>query len=54
VKPVSPASVVNRAALNPQPLPPNPPDPDRVRARKSNAAQKQGIIIIGGKPAAQH
>lgn len=35
---------INRAALNPQPLPPGPPDPDRLR-------DKNGIIIIGGTPA---
>ena len=57
-KPSSPLSIVDRVALNPQPLPPSPPDPDRVRAtrrvapqKSASAAQKSGIIIIGGAPA---
>ena len=48
--PVSATSIVNRAALNPQPLPPGPPDPDRARIRAKSAAEQSGIIIVGGSP----
>lgn len=49
-------AVVDEVALNPQPLPPEPPDPDGIRpaqdtvgAAADNGA-KAGIIIVGGKP----
>ena len=48
--PVSATSLVNRVALNPQPLPPGPPDPDRARYGAKSAAEKSGIIIVGGSP----
>jgi hypothetical protein len=50
-------AIVDEVALNPQPLPPEPPDPDDVRPAQDIAVAaddkgaKAGIIIVGGKPA---
>jgi hypothetical protein len=46
-----PVSKAGAAALNPQPLPPGPPDPERARATGNSPAAKAGIIIVGGAPA---
>src|SRR6185312_285473 len=40
---------LNWGALNPQPLPPGPPDPSRSLVSPANAMGQHGIIIIGGK-----
>jgi hypothetical protein len=49
-------AVIDEVALNPQPLPPEPPDPDGIRPARDTASTaddkgaKAGIIIVGGKP----
>lgn len=49
-------AVVDEVALNPQPLPPEPPDPDGIRPAQDivsaadDKGAKAGIIIVGGKP----
>ena len=49
-------AVVDEVALNPQPLPPEPPDPDGIRPAQDTVSAagdkgaKAGIIIVGGKP----
>ena len=41
---------LNWGALNPQPLPPGPPDPSHSFANPANAMGQHGIIIVGGQP----
>jgi hypothetical protein len=48
------SSTLSRVALNPQPLPPGPPDPDMSSSLwQSSAASdpgtRNGIIIVGGR-----
>ena len=49
-------AVIDEVALNPQPLPPEPPDPDGIRSAQDTVSvaddngAKAGIIIVGGKP----